>query len=139
MIHYGGPRKIKGLIVSGQRTCRNQRLPWSRVPKRAAPRGRASRRVTDVSAAEGGGQGALLLCFLLGRTEGRLEASTLLSARQAALGDERRFHLTSLVLFQTTQIITQNSIFFMVFANGFCSDFFFRYFGSSEGGDKRAH
>lgn len=42
-------------------------------------------RVTDTTEVEGGGQTALLLCFLLGRTGGQLLVSALLSARQAAL------------------------------------------------------
>lgn len=71
----------------------------------------------------GGMQGALwlLLGFML---QAEPKSSAPLSASQAAPREGRKIYLTSLVLFQTMQIITQNSIFFMVVANWFCNDFF---------------
>lgn len=67
----------------------------------------------------------LLLGFMLqAEPKTPILSSAPLSASQAAPREGGKIYLTSLVLFQTMQIITQNSIFFMVVANWFCNDFF---------------
>lgn len=51
-----------------------------------------------------------------------------LSAEEAALRKGEKIHLTSLGLSQTTRIIAQTSIFFVVLANRFGGVFYFFFF-----------
>lgn len=65
-----------------------------------------------------------------------------LSAEQAALRKGEKIHLTSLGLSQTTRIIAQTSIFFVVLANRFGGVFYFFFSGilaAFRGKFKKAH